>query len=280
MIYYGCPACGTAMASPDSMAGQTEACPECGNVATVPAPAAVPVAQPLPMAARPQVVEVRTPAAKSTSGLGIAGLVLGIIACLTAWIPIVGVVSIPLSVLGLLFGGIGLLLALVGRRSGVGMPVAAVVVTLVALGLQVFWIGAIASGPVASARQAAREAIARAEAQQQAAADVEAYVPLVELRSVWAGEANGGGTGVFGEVRNGGDRALSRVEVQIRCLAPDGRLLHEQQYCPVGASAASPGGGGRLDPSDVRAWGCLLDGAPAGWAGPVDVSVTAVEFTK
>jgi Zn-finger nucleic acid-binding protein len=36
MIYYGCPKCQAPMASPDEMAGQTDTCPECGNVAVVP----------------------------------------------------------------------------------------------------------------------------------------------------------------------------------------------------------------------------------------------------
>lgn len=36
MIYYGCPKCETPMSSPDSMAGRSESCPECGNVTRVP----------------------------------------------------------------------------------------------------------------------------------------------------------------------------------------------------------------------------------------------------
>ena len=36
MIYYGCPKCGAAMGSPESMAGENETCPACGNVAIVP----------------------------------------------------------------------------------------------------------------------------------------------------------------------------------------------------------------------------------------------------
>ena len=36
MIYYGCPKCQTPMASPDSSAGQTNACPECKNVTIIP----------------------------------------------------------------------------------------------------------------------------------------------------------------------------------------------------------------------------------------------------
>ena len=36
MIEYQCPSCGAQMASPVSMAGQSDRCPECGNVARVP----------------------------------------------------------------------------------------------------------------------------------------------------------------------------------------------------------------------------------------------------
>ena len=40
MIYFGCPKCQAAMAAPDGHTGQSETCPECGNVAVVPRPAA------------------------------------------------------------------------------------------------------------------------------------------------------------------------------------------------------------------------------------------------
>ncbi len=40
MIYYGCPNCQTPMASPDSLAGQADKCPACGNMARVPTVAA------------------------------------------------------------------------------------------------------------------------------------------------------------------------------------------------------------------------------------------------
>ena len=115
MIYYGCPNCGAPMQSPDSMAGQKEKCPECGNVTIVPkpqqatpppaghsrgdtssreTPAAAP-AQPAAPAPAPQVI-ITTPtvkAGKSASGLGIAGLVLGILGCIVAWIPVIGCVG-------------------------------------------------------------------------------------------------------------------------------------------------------------------------------------------
>lgn len=41
MIEYNCPMCGSGMISPENMAGSSEKCPSCGNVAMVPSPHAV-----------------------------------------------------------------------------------------------------------------------------------------------------------------------------------------------------------------------------------------------
>ena len=87
-------------------------------------------------------VQVNVKPPKATSGFGIAALVLGIFACLTCWIPFIGVVGMPLAVLGLLFGGIGILTSLIGRRSGVGMPMAGSVVCVVSLIVAISMTGA------------------------------------------------------------------------------------------------------------------------------------------
>ncbi|MGH7177635.1 MAG: hypothetical protein ACREJC_09665 [Tepidisphaeraceae bacterium] len=69
-------------------------------------------------------VQVNARRGTSTSGFGMAALVLGIIALLFCWLPFVGVLSIPIAALGLLLAALGFLISLVGRRSGVGMPFA------------------------------------------------------------------------------------------------------------------------------------------------------------
>ena len=108
MIYYGCPKCKTAMSSPDSQAGTEETCPNCGNVTTVPYPHS-----------QPNVVvkTEKSSRVKTANGVGIAGLVLGIIACLGAWIPFYGAISLPVAILAFLFGLVGLIVSVVGRRS-------------------------------------------------------------------------------------------------------------------------------------------------------------------
>ena len=150
---------------PEYLAGQSEACPSCGNVAVVPQPAAPfqPPVVPRPVAQQPTQVMVNVKGPKATSGLGIAALVLGILACLTCWIPFVGMLSIPLSVLGILFGGIGFLVSLVGRRSGVGMPIAGLIVCVVAVVIAVVSTG----GTSAAISDAMREADRKRSATHQ-----------------------------------------------------------------------------------------------------------------
>ena len=68
-------------------------------------------------------VTVQTQATRSNS-LGIASLILGVLAFLICWIPFVALVSMPLSGLGLLLGIIGILLALTRSGHGVGFSIA------------------------------------------------------------------------------------------------------------------------------------------------------------
>jgi membrane protein YdbS with pleckstrin-like domain len=65
MVFYGCPKCQEPMSSPDSMAGQSESCPSCGNVAMVPASAAIP--SPV---APPVATPVATSAPRAVAGGG------------------------------------------------------------------------------------------------------------------------------------------------------------------------------------------------------------------
>src|SRR5438045_1311692 len=54
---------------------------------------------------------------KSISGLGVASLIIAIFAVLLCWLPLLGMISIPLAMIALLLGFIGLLVSLIGGRS-------------------------------------------------------------------------------------------------------------------------------------------------------------------
>ena len=66
---------------------------------------------------------------KSTSGLGIAGFVTGLLGALLSWIPIAGIV---LGVLGIVLGGVATAQA---RRSGAAKGLATAGIVLGAIGV-------------------------------------------------------------------------------------------------------------------------------------------------
>ncbi len=70
--------------------------------------------------------------------MNIAGMVIGIIAIMFAWIPVIGFISIPLVVIGLPLSFFGLARSR-RKKSGVGMAVTGLVTNLVALSFIIFY---------------------------------------------------------------------------------------------------------------------------------------------
>jgi hypothetical protein len=122
---------------------------------------------------------------RRSSSLGIVSLVLGIVAFLFCWIPLVGILSIPLSALGLLLGAIGLLVAVHRRGSGIGYPIGGAAVCGLALA-----IGIAQATVIAAPLFVASELAERAKAISDPAAWVSANQPLkigdVQVRVVSA----------------------------------------------------------------------------------------------
>ena len=67
-------------------------------------------------------------APKSKSAMAITGLVLGIIALLTSFLPIINNLSALLGILGLIFAIVGLVGVARGKKSGKGLAIAALIV--------------------------------------------------------------------------------------------------------------------------------------------------------
>jgi hypothetical protein len=83
-------------------------------------------------------------AQKGTSGLGIASLVLGIIAAIVCWIPFLGLLSLPVAAIGLFLGLLGFLVSLIGGRSGAGMPLAGLLLCGTAIAITIVTTGGTA----------------------------------------------------------------------------------------------------------------------------------------
>lgn len=75
------------------------------------------------------------------NGLGITGFVLGLLAALFSLIPIIGVIAWPLSILGLVFGILGILRTGKGMATNKGMAIAGTVLAAIGLVICVLWLG-------------------------------------------------------------------------------------------------------------------------------------------
>jgi hypothetical protein len=110
---------------------------------------------------------------------------------------------------------------------------------------------------------------------------VKAYLSRVVVSNVHVGRNVLDELGVFGEVKNIGDRALKEVEITIYCLGADGKPVFEKKYYPVLATDLSFGDEKEpLKPGYSRTFGVKMDDAPSDWAKKVNVEVTSVAFQE
>jgi hypothetical protein len=99
-------------------------------------------------------------------GLGIASLVLGVIAVPFALVPCIGVWSLPVSGLGLLLGAIGIVLVVVSKKGGMGLPIAGTSVSFVALAIAGVWF-LICAGMMSGMKKGFEDLGKQLEEQQQ-----------------------------------------------------------------------------------------------------------------
>ena len=122
---------------------------------------------------------------KAAHSLGIASVILGILAFLICWIPLIGLLGIPLSGLGLLLGIVGLLLAIFRRGHGIGFPIAGAAISLLAIVITVSmtFVVTTAVTAVGTVAEQALEEVAKEfddQVSAEATKDVESDVPEFE----------------------------------------------------------------------------------------------------
>lgn len=125
-LYFTCPQCKRTITAQEDMIGQAIACPACSNKIQVPQPQ-------VRTASHVALQDVGVEINRGSSPLGIAALVMGILACLTCWIPVVGLLTIPLSLIGLFLAFIGLIMAAVSKKTGFAFPISGGLLCVIAV---------------------------------------------------------------------------------------------------------------------------------------------------
>lgn len=89
--------------------------------------------------------------------------------------------------------------------------------------------------------------------------------------------------GIYGTIRNLGNKTLKEVELTIFLKNQSGQIIAEEKFNPVWVSSfnflndksAAP-----LKPNYVREFGHSLEGAPKEWSGAFSIGITKIEFQE
>jgi len=161
VIDYACPICQAPMTSPDGMVGHSERCPKCGTVTIVPrrlATAPKPVRGPGEF--RP-IMTVARPRSNPAGGFGIAGVVIGIGACLTLWAPVPFLPTAVIGAVGFVSVCLGFAASRRSRKSNIAVPFVGSVICGAAIYFSLFPAGGAVDGS-GPPDKAAKSAPARA----------------------------------------------------------------------------------------------------------------------
>jgi len=247
-------------------------------------------------------VEVTT---KNTGSLamGISAIAVGVLALLVGWVPFLGLLAIPAAVIGLLLAGIGVILALIKKGKGFGLPVLGVVICAGALILPILSTGGAsvavsqsleenAKKPTASSSPTVKgtsegatqksESSAKAEKDSYIDTKISMYDIEVKYRdSMFDGKV----PGVTFKLKNLGDRSLDNIEVTVYFKDKSGAIISEEDYNPVLVSSYSMGDNKPLKPGYVWQMEAgkfyAAKKVPAEWAeGAYEAKITNIKFSE
>lgn len=86
-----------------------------------------------------------TVATEKFNGMNTAGMILGIIAVVFSFIPFIGLIAWPLSVVGVALSGVGFAQTTKLQASNKGMAIAGLTLNIVALAICIIWTVAVGS---------------------------------------------------------------------------------------------------------------------------------------
>ena len=185
---------------------------------------------------------------QGASGMAIAGLVLGIVAAISSWIPIINNFSFILALIGAVFAVVGVVSTMRGKHGGKGLAIAALVVNVIALALVL----ATQSAMSAAIDEATTPAVSTEDVQVQADGAGEAEADAEPAYSI-ADEAMTGddySVTITGTFTNNTDKDISYVQLSYRLLDAEGAQI-ETAY--ANTSDLSAGGTWKFEAGTLKA---------------------------
>ena len=156
---------------------------------------------------------------QGASGMAIAGLVLGIVAAISSWIPIINNFSFILALIGAVFAVVGVVSTVRGKHSSKGLAIAALVVNVIALVLVL----ATQSAMSAAIDEATTPAVSTEDVQVQADGAGEAEPAYSIADEAMTGDDYS--VTITGTFTNNTDEDISYVQLSYRLLDAEGAQI-------------------------------------------------------
>lgn len=163
-------------------------------------------------------------ATKGTSGMAITGLVLGIVAAVGSWIPIINNFSFVLAGIGVILSLVGLVTTMRGRHTGKGLAIAAVAANAVAIAVVLITQSAMSAAiDEATTPDASTENVqVQTDVAGQGSDDAAEQAYAISDESMTGDDYSVTITGTFA---NNSDEEISYVQVSYRLLDADGAQI-------------------------------------------------------
>lgn len=231
--------------------------------------------------------------------LGIISVVTGVLALLFGWVPFLGLLAIPVALIGGLLAGLGLVIALFNGFRGIGMPLLGAAICVAAGILPLVSTGGASVAITESMDKASREMKVQREALEDErereqekgdsikAAYIAEHLELYDVSAKYMDSLlDGRVAGVLFKLRNKGERSLAKVEVTVYFKDQNGSVIAEEEYIPVLVSEFSFSGDNKpLKPGYVwqmeKGKFYAAKSVPSEWKeGSVAASITEIRFTE
>ncbi len=219
--------------------------------------------------------------------LGIISVVLAVLALLFGWVPFLGLLAIPVAVLAGALAAIGVLIALFKGFRGAALPILGGVLSGIALVIPLLSTGGTT---VAIANETERIGLEVKRIEEERRVEEENYITEhVELYDVSASKMQsaleGEMPGVQFKLRNKGTRALDRVEVTVFFKGSQNDIIAEETFTPISTSSFSLDDSGPLKPGYVwqmeKGKFYSAKSVPSEWEiGNVEAKITDISFSE
>ncbi len=230
--------------------------------------------------------------------LGIIATVIGVLALLFGWIPYLGLVAIPVAVIGSALASVGLVIALFKSFRGASMPLLGGAICIAAIILPLVSTGGTSAAITEAINNTSHEMVPprkgdngeelKAEPRDVVrAAYIAEHLELYDLSAKYVDSVlDGQVPGVLFKLRNNGDKSLDKVEVTVYFKDASGRVIAEEDYLPILVTEFSFSGNAKplkagyvwqMEQGKFYA----AKSVPSEWGeGSVDAKITDIRFTE